>query len=187
MFSFISYNSSSLHFITSKNLDLKPYDLRASFVLIPTSPSPLDNLSNYSSWRNKKVLIPPFRSWPYVSTFSSQFNCILQEYSDTGPAPTLQDRAIDSFGVSIALVQFYGVQSRCGLTTSSAPNASERAHEDDNGNEDSEDLDQTDTDSSNEMSNSIGRPVLESHPYIVSQCVASSDYRLIFISYTSCI
>ena len=65
----ISYNPSSLHFITSKNLDLMSYDLRASFVLIPTSPSLLDNLSNYSSWRNEKILLPPFRSWPYVSTF----------------------------------------------------------------------------------------------------------------------
>ena len=65
----IFYSPSRLHFITSKNLDLMTYDLRASFVLIPTSPSLLDNLSNYSSWRNEKILLPPFRSWPYVSTF----------------------------------------------------------------------------------------------------------------------
>ena len=72
VFPFISYNSSRLHFFTSKNLDLKTYDLRASFVLIPTSPSLLDNLSNYSSWRNEIILVPPFRSWPWISTFSFQ-------------------------------------------------------------------------------------------------------------------
>ena len=69
----------SLHSTTSKNLDLKSHDLRASFVLIPTSPSLLDNLSNYSSSRNEKILVPPFRSWPYVSTFFSQSNLQLKE------------------------------------------------------------------------------------------------------------
>ena len=98
----------------------------------------------------------------------------LQGYSDTGPAPTLQDKAIDSFGVSIGLVRFSGIQSRCGLTTSNATNASEHTHEDDT--EDSEDLEEIDSDNSienystlAEISTSKGKPVLESHPYIVSQ------------------
>lgn len=138
-----------------KNLDLKTYDLRASFVLLPTSPSLLDNLSNYSSWRNENFLVPHFRPWP-----------------DTGPAPTLQDKAIDSFGVSIGLVRFSGIQSRCGLTTNAA-NASEHAQEDDTGNEDSEDSDEIDT-IENDLklgdffTTSKGKPVLESHPYIVT-------------------
>lgn len=53
---------------SSKNRDLKHYHLRASFVLIPTSPSLLDNLTNYSSWRNEVIPFPPSRPWPYVST-----------------------------------------------------------------------------------------------------------------------
>ena len=109
------------------------------------------------------------------------------EYSDTGPAPTLQDKAIDSFGVSIGLVRFSGIQSRCAPTTSNALKASEHALEDDSGNEDFDDSDETDTDNSDgnyltlgEIASSKGKPVLESHPYIVSQWVASLDYRLIF-------
>ena len=109
------------------------------------------------------------------------------EYSDTGPAPTLQDKAIDTFGVSIGLVRFSGTQSRCGPTTSNAVNASEHAPEDDTGNEDADDSDETDTDNLNEIywrpgdiATSKGKPVLESHPYIVSQWVASSNYRVDF-------
>jgi hypothetical protein len=167
---------------TSKNLDLKTYDLRASFVLIPTSPSLLDNLSNYSSWKNEKVLLPPFRSWPYVSTFPPfNLTCSLQNYSDTGPAPTLQDKAIDSCGASIELVRFFGIRSRCSLTTSNAANASEHTPEleDDTGDHEDSD-DETDTDNLSDLTlppahfqpiigTSKGKPVLESHPYIVSQ------------------
>ena len=106
----------------------------------------------------------------------------LQQYSDTGPAPTLQDKAIDSFGVSIGLVRFFGIQSRCGLTTSNAANVSEHAPEDNTGDEDLDD--ETLTDHIQPIATTKGEPVLESHPYIVSHWVASSDYRLIFISYT---
>jgi hypothetical protein len=125
--------------------------------------------------------------------FRPNLTCSLQEYSDTGPAPTLQDKAIDSFGVSIGLVRFFGIRSRCDFTTSNATNASEHTPEDDAGDEDSDD--ETDTDNSNEDYSTLadpfqpititkGKPVLESHPYIVTQWVASSGYRLIFISYT---
>jgi hypothetical protein len=88
---------------------------------------------------------------------------ILHEYSDTGPAPTLQDKAIDSSGVSIGLLQFFGIRSRC---TSKASNASEHTSEDDiaSGYEDSEDESDEDKDYT-----SKGKPVLESHPYIISQ------------------
>ncbi|KAF8185558.1 hypothetical protein K438DRAFT_1049814 [Mycena galopus ATCC 62051] len=39
-------------------------DLRASFVLIPKSPSLLDQVTNFSSWRPETLLLPPVRSWP---------------------------------------------------------------------------------------------------------------------------
>ena len=122
--------------------------------------------------------------------FSPNPTCSLKKYSDTGPAPTLQDKAIDSFGVSIVLVRFSGIQSRCNLTTSNAANVSEHTPEDDTGDEDSDD----ETDTNEKFSTlpnrfqlietSKGKPVLESHPYIVTQWVRSSDYGLIFISYT---
>ncbi|KAF8811336.1 hypothetical protein BYT27DRAFT_7161118 [Phlegmacium glaucopus] len=155
---------------TFKARDLNHYNLRASFVLIPTSPSLLDNLTSYSSWRNDKILFPPFRSWP-----------------DTGPAPTLQDKAIDSFGASIGLVVFSSIQSRCVVSTvgtSNAVNASEHfLPEDDAGDEDSDDeidgeilKDKHDQSSNSGHFKSLsayptskGKPVLESHPYIISR------------------
>ena len=133
--------------------------------------------------RNDKILFPPFRSWPYVSTFPpSNLTCSLQdsEYSDTGPAPTLQDKAIDSFGVSIGLVQFFGTQSRCGPTsTSDLANASQHGTpEDDTGDEDSDDESDTNENYSTlarhfqPIETTKGKPVLESHPYIVSRWVS---------------
>lgn len=123
----------------------------------------------------------------YLSTLN--LACSLQDYSDTGPAPTLQDKAIDSYGVSIELVRFLGIRSRC---TSNAANVSEYTHEleDDTGDyEDSDD--EAETNNLSDLTlppahlqptgTSKGKPVLESHPYIVSQWVASSDYMLIFI------
>jgi hypothetical protein len=72
------------------------------------------------------------------------------------------------------LVRFSGIQSRCGLTTSNTANATEHAQEDDTGNEDSDDSDETHTIENDStladfFASSKGKPVLESHPYIVTQ------------------
>ncbi|KAJ7119549.1 hypothetical protein C8R44DRAFT_921780 [Mycena epipterygia] len=47
-----------------RRLLLKQSDLRASFVAIPTSPSLIDHVTNFSTWRPENMKIPPVRSWP---------------------------------------------------------------------------------------------------------------------------
>ncbi len=49
--------------LLSKNAELWNYDLRASFVLIPSSPSPLISAVNYSSWIPSSLYFPPMRVW----------------------------------------------------------------------------------------------------------------------------
>ena len=109
----------------------------------------------------------------YLLFFSPNLTCSLQEYSDTSPAPTLQDKAIDSFGVSMGLVQFFGIRSQCDLTTSDTTNASQHTPEDNTSDEDSDD--ETDinekypTLAHQPIAITKGKSVLESHPYIVSR------------------
>ncbi|KAJ6573044.1 hypothetical protein DFH09DRAFT_1152238 [Mycena vulgaris] len=68
-------------------------DLRASFVLIPTSPSPLDHLKSYSTWYP-----PTFHRLP------------LRNYSTER---SLVDEALDSFGISVSLLTSAEVPSKC--------------------------------------------------------------------------
>ncbi|KAJ7749066.1 hypothetical protein DFH07DRAFT_746916 [Mycena maculata] len=50
-----------------RRLLLKDTDLRASFVAIPTTPSLVDYVINFSTWLPEGMKTPPVRSWPYVS------------------------------------------------------------------------------------------------------------------------
>ncbi|KAJ7910143.1 hypothetical protein B0H13DRAFT_2013124 [Mycena leptocephala] len=78
-------------------------DLRASFVLIPKSPSLLDQVTNFSTWRPETLLlrVPSVRSWPFP------LGAV-----DKGP-PNVADRALDSFGISMPLLEFHQVSSKC--------------------------------------------------------------------------
>lgn len=95
---------------TRKFLDqnLTATDLRGSFVLIPSSPSPLDYLVNFSTSYPKSIAQPPVRSWPFPLG------------SDTGLARALADKAIDSFGCSTSLLEFHEIYPRCAMSGSSA-------------------------------------------------------------------
>ena len=55
-----------LMILFSKQQNLTNYDLRASFVIVPTSPSLLDHLSNFSTWIPNGVDKPPARVYEYV-------------------------------------------------------------------------------------------------------------------------
>ncbi|KAF7360594.1 hypothetical protein MVEN_00790800 [Mycena venus] len=88
-----------------QRLSLKENDLRASVVLIPTSPSLLDHVTNFSTWRPESLTIPPVRSWPFPL-----------EAPDSGP-PSLADRALDSFAISFPLLEFHEIGSKCANTS----------------------------------------------------------------------
>ncbi|KAK0471373.1 hypothetical protein IW261DRAFT_1405834 [Armillaria novae-zelandiae] len=90
---------------TSRFLDknLTTSDLRGTFVLIPSSKSLLKHVTNFSSWMPDAVFdnLPPVRSWPFP--LGSSF------HTDK----TLADLAVDSFGISVPLLQFSEIPSRC--------------------------------------------------------------------------
>ncbi|KAJ7245094.1 hypothetical protein C8J57DRAFT_1524589 [Mycena rebaudengoi] len=115
-----------------KRLALKHNDLRASFVLIPTSPSLMDQVTDFSTWRSEYLAIPPVRSWPFPLGAA-----------DSRPQ-SVADRALDSFGISMPLLEFHEVGSRCANSTnpetSSVENeiTQERSDDDDDDDEDGE-------------------------------------------------
>ncbi|PBK70457.1 hypothetical protein ARMSODRAFT_1017997 [Armillaria solidipes] len=92
------------HFYYSLDRNLTTSDLRGTFVLIPSSQSLLKHVTNFSSWMPDAVYnnLPPVRSWP--------FPLGLPFHADK----TLSDLAVDSFGISIPLIQFSEIPSRCG-------------------------------------------------------------------------
>ncbi|KAJ7910040.1 hypothetical protein B0H13DRAFT_617333, partial [Mycena leptocephala] len=89
-----------------QRLSLKENDLRASLVLIPTSPSLLDHVTNFSTWRPESLVIPPVRSWPFPLGAA-----------DSGPQ-SLTDTALDSFAISFPLLEFHEIDSKCTNTSS---------------------------------------------------------------------
>ncbi|KAJ7021462.1 hypothetical protein C8F04DRAFT_1140897 [Mycena alexandri] len=85
-----------------RRLLLKGNDLRASFVVIPTTPSLVEYVTNISTWRPETMRIPPVRAWPFpLGTFNTA-------------SPTMVDKALDSFGISIPLMEFHEIASKCG-------------------------------------------------------------------------
>ncbi|KAG6837581.1 hypothetical protein H0H93_006995 [Arthromyces matolae] len=81
--------------------DLNAYDLRGSIAVIPTSPSPLDRIVDYSTWIPRFIDTYPVRSWPFPMGSSGSKN------------KSVADRAIDSFGVTVPLLQFHNVRKKC--------------------------------------------------------------------------
>ncbi|KAF7344378.1 hypothetical protein MSAN_01918800 [Mycena sanguinolenta] len=80
---------------------LEENDLRASFVLIPTVPSLVNQITNFSTWRPEILKTPPVRSWPFPLGAA-----------DNGPQ-SIADRALDSFGFSMPLLEFHEFGSKC--------------------------------------------------------------------------
>ncbi|KAJ6587711.1 hypothetical protein B0H10DRAFT_2233966 [Mycena sp. CBHHK59/15] len=77
------------------------YDLRASFVLLPHSPSPLDYFKGYTSWFPDVVRRPRFKSFPFP------LNSPTEQYRRPS------DRALDSFAITIPLIERHEVPSMC--------------------------------------------------------------------------
>ncbi|KAJ7587131.1 hypothetical protein C8J56DRAFT_1026641 [Mycena floridula] len=72
-------------------------DLRASFVLIPTSPSLMNHLHSYTSWYPDGVIHPRYRAYPFPLD------------STTHSPRTEVDRALESFAISIPLLHLVDV------------------------------------------------------------------------------
>ncbi|KAF5364908.1 hypothetical protein D9758_008147 [Tetrapyrgos nigripes] len=83
--------------------------LLGTFVLIPTSPSLMASVVNYSSYIPDEVWNkhPAVRTWPFP--MGSEFK----------GEKTLQELAIESFSLQTPLIQFHDVPSRCPKSTGS--------------------------------------------------------------------
>ncbi|KAJ7112451.1 hypothetical protein C8R43DRAFT_1138932 [Mycena crocata] len=76
---------------------LTPSDLRATFLLIPSSPSLLDHVKNFSTWMPESVFAkrPLTRPWPFPLG------------SEKRGEKTIADLALESFSITIPLIEFH--------------------------------------------------------------------------------
>jgi hypothetical protein len=83
----------------------------------------------------------------------------------------LADEALESFGVTVPLLRFHGVQSWCHSPVDSHEAADEESYSDDEKDEEvSSRLDDNAVPNSlDEMQRTNGRPVLKSHPYVITR------------------
>ncbi|KAF7293243.1 hypothetical protein HMN09_01202500 [Mycena chlorophos] len=77
-----------------RKLLLKEWDLRASFVVLPKSPSLAEHIANFSSWYPDGMAFPPNRAWPFPLG------------SPLLDSPSIRDLALDAAGISIDLLEF---------------------------------------------------------------------------------
>ncbi|KAF8063483.1 hypothetical protein FPV67DRAFT_247135 [Lyophyllum atratum] len=146
VFATVNFTLPTAHF---RNHSLTNYDLRGSIVLIPSSPSLLDHIVDFSTWLPDFVEALPVRSWPFPLG------------SPDKGEKTVADEAVESFGVTVPLIQFGHINSRC---------------DNEDGEEDPEEQDGEDppilensTERGSLLETTEGKAVLESHPYIVTR------------------
>ncbi|KAJ6495455.1 hypothetical protein C8R45DRAFT_1095087 [Mycena sanguinolenta] len=148
-----------------QRLILKENDLRASFVLIPRVPSLVNQISNFSTWRPQILTIPPVRSWPFPLGST-----------DNGPQ-SIADRALDSLGISIPLLEFHEFGSKCTesepiLDTNSADeDALSDGNNDDDEDEEHEEVEKDTTGGPPSVSDILKYPehALKRHPYVMTR------------------
>ncbi|KAF9559370.1 hypothetical protein CPC08DRAFT_750969 [Agrocybe pediades] len=74
-------------------------DLRASFVIIPNSPSTFDRVAGYSSWIPTSAMYPPSRNYSHDHELS------------------LAERIVDAYGTFTPLLSFQNINPPCTLPT----------------------------------------------------------------------
>lgn len=197
--SFLS-RSSGTH---SREENLTNYDVRASFSLIPHHPSLLDHAVNFSSWFPDSITVPPVRTWPYVCNsllHHSQYDLYPSRRrfplgSTSERERTFEDEAIDSYGISIPLIEFYGIHSKCSSLQSSSTSTAttsvssqtgpDSAYEEDELEEDTEEEEKEESDdkqkhgrprpddtllkASSSLKTSTGDSALKLHPYLITR------------------
>ncbi|KAG6833304.1 hypothetical protein H0H87_008936 [Tephrocybe sp. NHM501043] len=155
--------------------NLTNYDLRGSVVLVPSSPTLLECMTNYSSYIPNSVDMLPVRSWPFP---------LGARYTQE---KTLADKALESFAVSVPLIEFHGIQSRCAPET---PTSTAHMNDDELLDEEGE-LEPVHVEADSEsrgwtrhgsapvssLEKTDGKDPLKSHPYIVTRWKVSYTGR----------
>ncbi|KAJ6531299.1 hypothetical protein B0H19DRAFT_1273505 [Mycena capillaripes] len=96
--------------------NLTESDLRATFLLLPSSPSLIDHVKSFSSWMPDSVFPKrrPTRPWPFPLG------------SEERGEKTLADLALESFSISIPLLEFHDAASQCADASSGGPSSDEK-------------------------------------------------------------
>ncbi|KAJ7047191.1 hypothetical protein C8F04DRAFT_1062971 [Mycena alexandri] len=96
----VDFRLPTARFLAAK---LDESDLRATFLLLPSTPSLIDNVKNFSSWMPDSVFHKrrPTRPWPFPLN------------SELRGEKTTTDLALESFSISVPLLEFYDVASEC--------------------------------------------------------------------------
>ncbi|KAJ7766864.1 hypothetical protein B0H16DRAFT_374333 [Mycena metata] len=94
----VDFRLPTARFLAAK---LDESDLRATFLLIPSAPS--FNVKSFSSWMPDSVFRKrrPTRPWPFPLN------------SELRGGKTITDLALESFSISVPLLEFYDVASEC--------------------------------------------------------------------------
>ncbi|RXW19290.1 hypothetical protein EST38_g6566 [Candolleomyces aberdarensis] len=91
----------------SKAETLENFDIRASFKLVPQSPSLLDHITNFTSWVPATVVLPDISPEAHARKIKGDFS----------PPETLEDlknAALEAFAVSAPLIDLHPIKSACG-------------------------------------------------------------------------
>ncbi|KAF6754770.1 hypothetical protein DFP72DRAFT_898713 [Ephemerocybe angulata] len=128
---------------------LENYDLRAYLTIIPHEPSLLDYMDSFETW--KPTLVTKQNISPLAP----------------GEVRTTVNEALDSFGISIPLIDFHPIKSTCGGTkaTQTSDNETESGESTE---EETFHLGKSDVETTK------GRKVLKAHPYVVTR----TDFRV---------
>lgn len=137
--------------VSSKADTLENFDIRATFKVVPQSPSLLDHITGFMSW------VPPSVVFPYITPEGRARK--LEPHFDPSPSEALeelQNDALESFGVSTPLIDLHPINSACGRTSV----------------EEAEDAASIDPLAA--IISTKGIPPLESHPYVITRYVSFS-------------
>ncbi|KAJ2932378.1 hypothetical protein H1R20_g4723, partial [Candolleomyces eurysporus] len=89
---------------------LENFDIRATFKLVPQSPSLLDHITSFTSWVPAAVVLPDISPEARARKLKGDFS----------PPETLEDvqnAALESFAISAPLIDLHPIKSACGRKT----------------------------------------------------------------------
>ncbi|KAJ2932394.1 hypothetical protein H1R20_g4724, partial [Candolleomyces eurysporus] len=127
------------------------FDIRATFKLIPQSPSLLDYITNFTTWVPATVVLPDISP-------EARARKMKGEFSPPESLDELQNAALESFAISAPLIDLHPIKSACGRKT--------QQEEEDNG---------PAFGTGELVTSTKGKPPLKVHPHVVTK----TDLRVV--------
>ena len=126
---------------------MENFDIRASFKLVPQSPSLLDHITKFTSWVPAKVVLPDISPEAHARKMQGDFS----------PPESLEDlknAALEAFAISAPLIDLHPIKSACGRKT---------VEEEDDG---------PALGAGELVTSTKGKPPLKVHPHVVTRYVS---------------